>query len=66
MSVYGRQKQDFFFISMTGFTTPNRTSRYDFSAPEGQRFSEYYTTTIGGLNPDEFEANQVRLSHLAG
>ncbi|KAF6762498.1 prolyl oligopeptidase [Ephemerocybe angulata] len=59
MYVVARQKQDFLFVSMTGFTTPGASGRYDFNAPEGQRWSPYHTTKISELNPDEFEAQQV-------
>lgn len=54
-----RQKQTWFFITMTGFTTPGLSGRYDFEAPEGQRWSWYHKTEISGLNPDDFDARQV-------
>ena len=61
-TLVGRQKHTFFFISMTGFTSPGTIGRYDFTAPEGQRYSTYSTTKVNGLNPEEFEAHQVRLT----
>ena len=59
MYVSRRQKQTWLFVSMTGFTTPGMSGRYDFTAPEGQRWSWYSKTKVSGLNPDEFEAQQV-------
>ncbi|KAJ2925832.1 hypothetical protein H1R20_g11259, partial [Candolleomyces eurysporus] len=58
-TLVGRQKHNFFFISMTGFTSPGTIGRYDFTAPEGQRYSTYSTTKVRGLNPEDFEAHQV-------
>lgn len=59
MYVSRRQKQTWLFVTMTGFTTPGMSGRYDFTAPEGQRWSWYSKTKVSGLNPDEFEAQQV-------
>ncbi|KAF9004715.1 prolyl oligopeptidase [Cyathus striatus] len=58
-SVYGRQKQPWFFVTMTGFNTPGTVARYDFRAPEEQRWSIYRTVKVKGLNPKDFEARQV-------
>ncbi|KAG6856360.1 hypothetical protein H0H87_005269 [Tephrocybe sp. NHM501043] len=58
-SLASRQNQPHFFVSLTGFNTPGTVARYDFTAPEGQRWSIYRTTDIKGLNPDDFEAKQV-------
>ncbi|KAF8239504.1 hypothetical protein L208DRAFT_1420673 [Tricholoma matsutake] len=58
-SVSSRQKQSHFFVTMTGFNSPGTVARYDFDAPEEQRWSIYRTTKVKGLNPDDFEAQQV-------
>ena len=53
---------------MSGFTSPGTVGQYDFTAPEGQRWSIYQTTKVNGLNPEDFEAQQVRTTlvfHLA-
>jgi prolyl oligopeptidase len=44
---------------MTGFNTPGTIGRYDFTAPEAQRWSIYRSTRVNGLNPDDFESLQV-------
>jgi len=44
---------------MTGFTSPGTVGRYDFTAPQGQRWSIYQTTKVNGLNLEDFEAQQV-------
>ncbi len=67
--ITGREKRSTFFVSMSGFTSPGTVGRYDFTAPEGQRWSIYQTTKVNGLNPEDFEAQQVRttislLSHF--
>ena len=61
MTVIGRQKQPFLFVGMSGFTSPGQSARYDFEAPEGQRFSWYSSLKVNNLNPDEFEAQQVSI-----
>ena len=35
LAAYGRRKQQFFFVSLTGFDTPGIVARYDFSEPAG-------------------------------
>jgi prolyl oligopeptidase len=55
----GREKRSTFFVTMIGFTSPGTVGRYDFTAPEGQRWSIYQTTKVNGLNPEDFEAQQV-------
>jgi hypothetical protein len=59
VSVSGREKHSHFFVTMSGFNSPGTVARYDFTAPEEQRWSIYRTTTVKGLNPDDFEAQQV-------
>jgi hypothetical protein len=58
-SVSARWKDSWFFINCSGFTTPGTLGRYDFNAPEAQRWSIYHQTKVNGLDPDEFEATQV-------
>nr|QKM76213.1 prolyl oligopeptidase [Lepiota venenata] len=58
-TIVNREKQHHFFITMAGFDTPGTIARYDFTAPESQRFSILRTTKVNGLNPDEFESRQV-------
>lgn len=55
----GREKDSHFFVTMSGFNSPGTLARYDFTAPEEQRWSIYMTTKVKGLNPDDFEAQQV-------
>jgi len=50
---------------MTGFNTPGTIGRYDFTVPENQRWSIYRSTNVNGLNPDDFEATQVRNSLIS-
>jgi prolyl oligopeptidase len=35
LAAYGRRKQQFFFVSLTGFDTPGIVARYDFSESDG-------------------------------
>ncbi|KAF8169488.1 prolyl oligopeptidase [Pholiota molesta] len=58
-SVTGREKQSFFFVSLTGFTSPGTLARYDFNAPKDKRWSIYRHTKLNGLNTEDFEASQV-------
>ena len=58
-TVGGRRKQSWFFSTLTGFTTPGVVARYDFNAPEEQRWSIYRTTLVAGLDPNDFSAEQV-------
>ncbi|KAG6809347.1 hypothetical protein H0H92_000596 [Tricholoma furcatifolium] len=55
----GREGQPHFFVTMTGFDSPGTVARYDFTAPEEQRWSIYRSTQVSGLNPEDFEAQQV-------
>ncbi|KAF9476472.1 prolyl oligopeptidase [Pholiota conissans] len=59
VSVSGREKQTFFFVSLTGFTSPGTLARYDFTAPEDKRWSIYRHIKLTGLNTEDFEATQV-------
>jgi len=59
ITISGKQKQTWFFATMTGFTTAGTIARYDFRDPEEQRWSIYRTVKVSGLNPDDFEAQQV-------
>ncbi|KAF8075884.1 prolyl oligopeptidase [Lyophyllum atratum] len=58
-SLSGRQKQSQLFVTMTGFNTPGTVARYDFTAPEEQRWSIFRSVKVNGLNPDDFESKQV-------
>ncbi|KAF8803935.1 hypothetical protein BYT27DRAFT_7259917 [Phlegmacium glaucopus] len=55
----GREKQPWFFATLNGFTNPCSVARYDFAAPEDQRWNICMTTKLKGLNADDFEARQV-------
>ncbi|KAF8164897.1 prolyl oligopeptidase [Crassisporium funariophilum] len=55
----GREKQSWFFVTMNGFTDPCSVGRYDFAAPQEHRWSIIRTTKLNGLDPDDFEAQQV-------
>ena len=61
----GREKQQWFFVTLTGFTNPCSVVRYDFAAPEDQRWNICMTTKLNGLNADDFETRQVRLVFMA-
>ncbi|KAG6869621.1 hypothetical protein C0992_002542, partial [Termitomyces sp. T32_za158] len=58
-SISTRRSQPHFFVYMTGFNSPGTAARYDFTAPEEQRWSIYRTTKVRGLDPDDFESQQV-------
>ncbi|KAG6916377.1 hypothetical protein DXG01_007098 [Tephrocybe rancida] len=58
-AVASRHNQPHFFVSMTGFNTPGTIARYDFTAPKEQRWSIFRSTKVNGLNPDDFESQQV-------
>lgn len=60
--ISGREKHSWLFVTLSGFTSPGTVGRYDFTAPEEQRWNIYRTTKVKGLNTDDFEASQVRLS----
>ena len=65
VSLSGREKQQWFFATLTGFTNPCSVARYDFTAPEDQRWSICMTTKLNGLNTDDFETRQVCLAFMA-
>ncbi|TFK43090.1 prolyl oligopeptidase [Crucibulum laeve] len=58
-SLSGRQKQPWFFVTMTGFNTPGTVARYSFENPEEQQWGIYRSVKVNGLNPEDFEAQQV-------
>ncbi|KAG6888631.1 hypothetical protein C0995_006875 [Termitomyces sp. Mi166 len=58
-SISTRRSQPHFFVSMTGFNTPGTVARYDFTVSEKQRWSIYRATKVHGLNPDDFESQQI-------
>ncbi|KAF8898147.1 prolyl oligopeptidase [Gymnopilus junonius] len=57
--VSGREKYSWFFVTLSGFTSPGTVGRYDFTIPEEQRWSIYRTTKVKGLNTEDFDASQV-------
>lgn len=60
MDVAARRDQSWFFVTLSGFTTPGTIARYDFTeANEEKKWSIYRTTKLNGLNPDDFSAEQV-------
>ncbi|KAH0586963.1 hypothetical protein H2248_005791 [Termitomyces sp. 'cryptogamus'] len=58
-SISTRRSQPHFFVSMTSFNTPGTVARYDFTAHEEQRWSIYRTTKVHGLDPNDFESQQI-------
>ncbi|KAI0081447.1 hypothetical protein K474DRAFT_1587789 [Panus rudis PR-1116 ss-1] len=62
-AITGRRQQEWFFATLIGFTTPGTVGRYDFreSGEDGKKgkWSVYRKTLVSGLNPDDFEADQV-------
>jgi prolyl oligopeptidase len=58
-SVANREKQPHFFLVLSGFNTPGTIAFYDFGAQDAQRYSIFRTTTVDGLDPDDFETTQV-------
>ncbi|KAG5642611.1 hypothetical protein DXG03_002481 [Asterophora parasitica] len=58
-SISSRPNQPQLFVTMTGFNTPGSIARYDFTAPEEQRWSLYRHHKVSGLTPDDFESRQV-------
>ena len=62
IALSGREKQQWFFASLSGFTNPFSVARYDFTAPEDQRWNICMTTKLNGLNGDDFETRQVCLT----
>ena len=61
----GREKQQWFFASLSGFTNPYSVARYDFTAPEDHRWNICMNTKLNGLNGDDFETRQVCLVFMA-
>lgn len=59
MGISGKQSHTWFFAMTTGFVSPGTIHRYDFTAPEEQRWSVYRTTKLKALNTDNFVAEQV-------
>jgi len=53
LAAYGRRKQQFFFVSLTGFDTPGVVARYDFSEASGGRadgvWKVWRETKVAGL-----------------
>jgi prolyl oligopeptidase len=62
MSAHCRDTHSWLFVTMSGFNTPGTIAYYDFKRPEGQRLTPFRQTKVKGLNPDDFETQQVRLS----
>jgi len=60
-TISAREKQPWFFVTLSGFTTPGTIYRYDFTVPEEQRWSLYATVKPSGLDGEDFEATQVIL-----
>ena len=60
IQVSSRRDQDWFFATLSGFTTPCTIARYNFAeSDEEKRWSVYRTTKVAGLNTDDFNAEQV-------
>jgi prolyl oligopeptidase len=58
--ITGRRTESDLFVTMTGFTTPGIIARYDFGQrDEEKRWSIYQTTSVSGLDPTNFIAEQV-------
>ncbi|KAJ3553954.1 hypothetical protein NM688_g3348 [Phlebia brevispora] len=56
----GLRTQNWFFATLTSFTTPGVVARYDFGEKdESNMWTTYRTTLVKGLKPDDFEARQV-------
>jgi len=59
-SITGHRTESDLFVTMTGFTTPGTIARYDFNQrDEEKRWSIYQTTSVRGLDPADFIAEQV-------
>jgi prolyl oligopeptidase len=63
-TAYGRRKQPFFFVSLTGFDTPGDVARFDFSEPSGGKadgtWKVWRETKVAGLaGGGGFLADQV-------
>jgi len=65
LAAYGRRKQQFFFVSLTGFDTPGVVARYDFSSKADQGKADgtwkvWRETKVAGLaGSGGFLADQV-------
>ena len=59
VSIFGKEGQSHFLVETPGFNTPNTITRYDFAAPEDQRWSILRKTRFNGLDLDDFESQQV-------
>jgi len=64
LAAYGRRKQPFFFVSLTGFDTPGIVARYDFAEPSGGKpdgtWKVWRETKVAGLaGGGGFLADQV-------
>lgn len=57
-TVTTRRDWDIFGVTLTNFTTPSAHYRYDFAAPEGQRWALVHMTKVSGLEPDDFIVEQ--------
>nr|ACQ65797.1 prolyl oligopeptidase [Conocybe apala] len=59
-TISGKEKQPWFFVTMSGFTSPSTVGRYNFQIPEEEnRWSIFRAAKIKNLNPNDFEASQV-------
>lgn len=64
-SLVGREKQHHMLVTMIGFNSPATIGYYDFLAPEGQRWRIYRATKVQGINPNDFEAQQVCVTNIS-
>ncbi|KAG8840264.1 hypothetical protein FRB91_006361, partial [Serendipita sp. 411] len=53
-----REKDTWFFVTTTGFTTPGIIYRYDFNAPEDARWTTHREVKIKGIKADDFLVHQ--------
>ncbi|KAG8783083.1 hypothetical protein FRC15_005829 [Serendipita sp. 397] len=53
-----REKETWFFVTTTGFTTPGIIYRYDFNAPEDARWTTHREVKIKGIKADDFLVHQ--------
>ncbi|KAG8809530.1 hypothetical protein FRC17_003398 [Serendipita sp. 399] len=58
ISVVAKEKDTWFFVTTTGFTTPGIIYRYDFNAPEDTRWTQYRETKVKGIKADDFLVHQ--------
>ena len=65
ISVSNYRDQEWFFATLSGFTTPGTVAKYDFRLPEDERWSVYRNTLVKGLKPEDFSAEQVSASGLS-